>query len=123
MKAYKASYNGKCRDITYQVGKTYEIDNIKICKRGFHACRKMSDTLFYYTYHYKEFVLFEVELLGEVIDECDKMVTDKMKIIRIVPRNEYVGFDRFNKFSDGNEINNETYHNDSIGVEYTITII
>ena len=91
MKAYKASYNGVCRDFKYEVGQTYEITNIKICKRGFHACYKMVDTLNYYDYN-EDFVLFEVELLGNIIEENNKVVTDKIKIVRVVPLEEYNGF-------------------------------
>lgn len=91
MKAYKASYNGKCLDLTYEVGKTYETDKIEMCKRGFHACKKMVSTLYYYGYC-KEFVLFEVEILGKIIHECDKLITDKIKIVRVVPPEEYEDF-------------------------------
>ena len=28
----------KCRDKQYEIGKEYEEKDIKICKRGFHAC-------------------------------------------------------------------------------------
>ena len=91
MKAYKASYNGICRGFKYEVGQIYEITNIKICKRGFHACFKMVDTLRYYDYN-KDFVLFEVELLGNTIFNDDKVVTDKIKIVRVVPPEEYVAF-------------------------------
>ena len=130
MKAYKASYNGTCRDLTYEVGKTYETDNIKICHRGFHACREMIDTLNYYDYN-NQFVLFEVELLGEIIEKDDKLVTDKIKIVRIVSREEYDGFKFDNrgnllymKFSNGfeswseyDERNNCIHYKHSTGFE------
>ena len=131
MKAYKASYNGVCRGFKYEVGKTYETDNIEICYRGFHACRKMMDTLNYYPYNI-EFVLFEVELLGEVIERGDKLVTNKIKIVRIVPPEEYLNFkgdDRGNllyiKYVDKHEYwyeydinNNCIYSRNSGGVEW-----
>ena len=132
MKAYKASYNGVCRgNFKYEVGQTYETDNIKICKRGFHACLKMNDTLEYYPFD-KDFVLFEVELLGEVIKSHDKVVTDKIKIIRVVPPEEYVDFkgdDRGNFvhyknsseyefWKEYDEYNNEIHFKDSTGDEW-----
>ena len=132
MKAYKASYNGVCRgNFKYEVGQTYEITNIKICHRGFHACKKMSDTLQYYAY-YKNFVLFEVELLGKVIEGDDKVVTNKIKIIRIVPPEEYDGFKVDNRgnliyrkhyngyewWREYDERNNCIHHKDSVGTEY-----
>ena len=131
MKAYKASYNGVCRDFKYEVGQTYEMEDISICHHGFHACLKMIDTLFYYDYK-KEFVLFEVELLGEIIEEDNKLVTNKIKIVRVVSPEEYVDFkvdDRgnliYHKSSDGyewwrefDERNNEIYSKYSSGYEW-----
>ena len=131
MKAYKASYNFVCRDFKYEVGKTYETYNIEICKRGFHACYKMIDTLQYYEYT-EDFVLFEVDLLGEIIEYKDKVVTDKIKIVRVVPREEYVDFkgdDRGNllyfKNPDGYEVwkkydytKNCIHFKDSTGIEW-----
>ena len=109
MKAYKASYNGVCRDFKYEVGMTYETDEIIICRRGFHACLNMANTLLYYKYN-KYFVLFEVELLGKIIKDNDKVVTDKIKIVRVVPPEEYVDF----KVDDKGNI---IYEN-SCGIEY-----
>ena len=88
MKGYKATKNMKCRDLTYEVGKTYSINKLEICSHGFHFCQEMNDVLNYYK-HSEDFVLLEVEALGEVINEYDKSVTDKMKVIRVVPVEEY----------------------------------
>ena len=78
----------KCISLTYEVGKTYSINNLKICSHGFHFCQKMENVLNYYD-HSEDFVLLEVEALGEVINEKDKSVTDKIKILRVVPVEEY----------------------------------
>ena len=112
MKAYKASYNGVCLGgFKYEVGQTYEeTDEIVICARGFHACYKMVDTLQYYPYT-KDFVLFEVELLGEVIKSHDKVVTNKIKILRVVSPEEYEGF-------KADDRGNLIYHKNSRGYEF-----
>ena len=88
MKGYKATKNMKCRDFLYEVGKIYSINNLEICSTGFHFCQSMGDVLEYYNYD-DNFVLLEVEALGETITEDDKTVTDCLKIIRIIPKEEY----------------------------------
>jgi YD repeat-containing protein len=88
MKGYKASDNGKCSKLQYEVGKTYSISKIKICEYGFHFCEKMEHVLEYYPYN-KNFVLFEIEALGKTIIEGNKFVTGKINIVRIVPKEEY----------------------------------
>jgi hypothetical protein len=96
MKGYKASYNGKCRDQHYEVGKTYELWPFwkfwkypKICERGFHFCQNPDDVLEYYDIYHKDFVLFEVEALGKIDEWMDKTCTDRIKIIRVIPKSEY----------------------------------
>jgi len=91
MKAYKATYNFKCRNQLYEVGKTYTSDKMKMCKYGIHFCEKMVDTLEYYDYDPKTFVLLEVEVMGKTDYKGDKGVTDRMKILRVVPKEEYDG--------------------------------
>jgi YD repeat-containing protein len=88
MKGYKATKNMKCLDLTYVVGKTYSIDKLEICSYGFHFCQKMKDVIGYY-FPTKDFVLLEVEALGEIQTKGDKSATDKLKVIRVVPREEY----------------------------------
>jgi hypothetical protein len=91
MKAYKASYGGFCQSITYEVGKTYSCSKLEICSFGFHACKKMVDVFEYYPY-YKNIIIFEVEILGRIIEQGNKLATDKIKIIKIVPSSEYEDF-------------------------------
>ena len=88
MIAYKATYNYKCRKQTYQVGKTYTSDKLKICRYGMHYCNKMEDTLKYYETN-KDFILLEVEILGDVETREDKSVTNKLKVLRVVKFDEY----------------------------------
>ena len=65
MKGYKATKNMKCLDLTYEVGKTYSIDQLKICSHGFHFCREMKHVVDYYR-PTEDFILLEVEALGEI---------------------------------------------------------
>jgi len=84
MKAYKVfNSNWACQDFQYEVGKEYKIDSEPIlCKRGFHACKKLVDCFNYYDFDSANKVA-EVELLGTVIgDEEDKQVTNHIKIVR-----------------------------------------
>ena len=119
MIAYKATYNYKCRNQTYVVGKTYTSDKLKICHYGMHYCNKMEDTLKYYETN-KNFILLEVEILGDVETEEDKSVTNKLKVLRVVPFDEYTDlmkskFPTYEYDSSGNKIS-ATYPN---GSKYT----
>ena len=70
-----------CRSFQYEVGKTYEMDDkIELCKRGFHFCPKMADVFRYYDKKGCRYA--EVEALGEVINEEDKSVTNRLRIVR-----------------------------------------
>ena len=66
-KAYKA-FNADltCRDFQYEEGKTYEFEGKpELCKRGFHACLKLTDVFNYYIGKIgKNIVIHEVELEG-----------------------------------------------------------
>jgi YD repeat-containing protein len=85
--------------------------------------------LSYYEYT-EDFVLFEVELLEKIIEYKDKVVTDKIKIIRIVPPEEYEGFkvdnhgniiyknvDGIEDWYEYNEKNNCIHYKNSDGFE------
>ena len=132
MKAYKATHNLKCLNQTYEIGKTYTSDTLKICESGFHFCKEMSDVLNYYTFN-NNFVLIEVEILGDTQFIDDKGVTDKMKVLRIVPEEEWNFMslddkgDRVVNYKNSTgyecwmeyDVNgNVTYHKDSNGYEY-----
>jgi hypothetical protein len=79
------SYKGfdkdmKCKDFQYEVGKEYEIDNIKICERGFHACESPFEVWDYYDMLNSRFA--KVEQSGEIQTEKDstKICSSKIKI-------------------------------------------
>ena len=89
MKAYKATRNMKCKTITYEVGKTYTFHGkMKMCEQGFHFCENPMDIIQWYSYD-KDFVLMEIEVLGEVEKDTNKSVTNKFKVTRIIPKEEY----------------------------------
>ena len=105
MKGYKASNNGKCRDLAYEVGKTYTFNGeIKACSTGFHYCKKIDDVLEYYDYDRNTTVIFEIKDLGESVNECNKTVTNKMKIVRIVDPSEYNSLFTRHQFDSNNNI-------------------
>jgi hypothetical protein len=117
MKGYKASYNGICRDHKFEVGKTYEFDGKpKCCERGFHFCQKPDDVLNYYDIfdNHNRFVLFEVEALGKIATRNDKSCTNKIKIIRIVPKEEYNDVFKNHKFNEKSECIWKKYHTGTI---------
>ena len=108
MKAYKATYNMKCETLTYEVGETYSITSMEMCKHGFHFCKEMKDVLVYYSYN-ENFVLMEVEILGTVEVEGTKGVTDKMRVVRIVPKEEYTFSVPVCEYDERNNMISKTY--------------
>ena len=84
IKGYKAFNKGlKCRDMQYEVGKTYKMDNEpNCCEEGYHLCENPLDTLDYYSLIDSEFA--EVEAIGKISRKKDsddtKLATNKIKI-------------------------------------------
>ena len=140
-KYYKATYNSKCLTLTYEQGKTYTFKgNLNICSAGFHYCENPTDTLAYYPFT-KDFILMEVEPLGEIQREDNKSVTNKLKINKILSHEEShelikdnITLDKNNncihfKNSDGYEEwkeydknNNFIHFKNSDGIEWSITV-
>lgn len=108
---YKATYNMVSHNnFLYQVGKTYIHDGeIKPCNSGFHYCPVMKDVLNYYNPD-NEFVLLEIEILSDnIVKDEDKSVTDKIKVLRIIPVEEHKLF---------TWENNKMYYKSKEGDEY-----
>ena len=83
----------KCRGFQYEIGKVYETNKeIELCSYGFHFCKAFKDVNSFYDFSNNNYRYCEVEALGQVIDENDmtKSVTDKIKIVREVSREEMV---------------------------------
>ena len=82
IKAYKGfNKDLKCRDFQYEIGKEYEIDgDIKVCKRGFHACENPMDVFDYYDMLNSRFA--EVEQSGKIDIEYNstKVCSSKIKV-------------------------------------------
>ena len=141
MKAYKATYNLKCKTLTYEEGKTYTFKGkLQMCSTGFHFCQNPKDTLQYYSFT-KDFILMEIEALGEVITKDNKSVTDILKVTKILSKDEtkillgiIEDYDEkgnliHSKNSSGNEWWNEydekgnlTHFKDSNGYEWSIEV-
>ena len=67
MKAYKGfDKDLKCRDMQYEVGKTYEEPKADLCKAGFHACEHPLNVFEYYSPAESRFA--EVDL-GDISDQ------------------------------------------------------
>ena len=97
---------GKCRDFIYEEGETYTIDaEPKICKTGFHACYDIANTLGYYPNPHNN-IYAEVELLGDIVceyPEVFKLVTNKIKILRFVDFNDFLGEHNTGDWNTGND--------------------
>lgn len=89
-----------CIGFQFEVGKTYEITNgkpLKTCNdSGFHFCRDLNDVFNYY--NFLKCRLFEIEALGEVVDESNKSATNKIKIVRELTQEELNNHE-FKKFT------------------------
>ena len=104
-KGYKASENGVCRGMLYEVGKTYTLDEPAIlCQCGYHYCEKIDDTLTYYPYTNGVTKIFEIEDLGLGESLYDKSVTNKIRIVREIPLEEWNGLMKCNKFDDAGNL-------------------
>ena len=81
--------NLKCREFQYEIRKEYEYDGkIELCSSGFHFCKNIADVNRYYDISSGEARLCEIETTGEIIEGEDKCVTNKIKIIREISKEE-----------------------------------
>ena len=113
-KAYKATYNGKCRKLTYEIGKTYTYNGeISLCNSGFHFCNDFDSLLEYYPMK-SDLKIFEIEVLGEIIAEGNKSVTNILKVIKEIPLSD---FKKELKNYEYDENNNLIHCKNSNGIE------
>ena len=89
IKGFKGSWRGECRGLQYEVGKTYSMRcRPQICARGYHFCENVDDVFEYYPYD-EMLTMFEVEALGMTFSSGNKSVTNKIRIVREIPFEEY----------------------------------
>ena len=101
MIGFKATKNGKCFNITFEPNKIYIFNgNIKLCRRGFHFCKKIEDVHEYYPLNEKNTIIFLIEIPNDAqiiqSKQDSKCVTDKIKIIKKLTKKE------IEKYSNGN---------------------
>ena len=115
MKAYKASYGGKCISLTYKVGKTYTYKGeLSMCNSGFHFCNDFDSLLQYYPMK-KSLKIFEIEVLGEIISEGNKSVTNKLKVIKVISLSKFKKSLKNYKYDNNNNL---IHSKSSSGLEY-----
>lgn len=97
MKAYICALQEKTTDL--EVGKTYTWSSFKLKKCGIHAYKRMADAILNYKGDYSTLVLLELEILGDVEQNSIFLATNKAKVIRVIPKEEYEGvkFDEKNR--------------------------
>ena len=90
VKGYKGfNKDMTCRGFQYEIGKEYEHKgSIELCDRGFHFCKKIADVQNFYNITGENCILCEIEATGQVIEGDNKCVTDKIKIIREISKEE-----------------------------------
>ena len=102
---YKASDNGVCRGMLYEVGKTYKHEGaVQMCVKGFHYCENIDDVLEYYTYVNGVTKIFEIEDIGDGYKMDNKTVTDAIRIIREIPLEEFHLLMKHNFFDDNGNL-------------------
>ena len=103
VKGYKGfDKNLCCRGFQYEIGKTYETDRtVGLCQWGFHFCRKLFDVNNYYSFNNCDNRFCEVEAIGEIKDGDNKSVTNKIKIVREISKEEFMSLINIGKDNSG----------------------
>ena len=91
MSAYKGfDKNLRCRGFQYEVGKTYEEKEARICETGFHACENPLNVLQYYPPCYENRYC-EVEQDGDFSENDDsKIASTKIEISKEIGLTELI---------------------------------
>ena len=94
----------KCRDFQFEVGKTYSTKvkkaDLKLCSETvFHFCRELHRIENVSNYKISESRVCEVIATGDIVTDGDKYGTNKIKILREIPREE---LDKYNSCNSGN---------------------
>ena len=105
MIGYKAfDKNLQCRGFQFEVGKTYETgktkEELKLCSDTvFHFCRELQKIENESDYCISKSRVCEVIAEGDVVTNGDKYGTNKLFILREIPREE---LDMYNNYNSGN---------------------
>ena len=123
IKAYKAfGKNFKCRGFQYEVGETYHIDGeVKICRKGFHACQNCMEVLRYYSLNDSRFA--EVEVWGDVVfsENDSKLCASDIKIVRELTFEELFT-ESYKYFSENYKVNdNKIRRISNVGLSKTVS--
>lgn len=90
MKGYKGFGRGlTCRGFKYEIGKTYECDEAKLCVSGFHFYEDPKQIADYYG-GLPNCRYCEIEAGGEIIRGDGKCVCSKMSVVKEIPLQEFL---------------------------------
>lgn len=83
MKAYKGfNADMTCRGFQFEIGKTYEESEAKLCEVGFHACLDPLECYQYYSPGSSVYCEVDIEDNGERVNDSTKVVGKKITIVR-----------------------------------------
>jgi hypothetical protein len=84
--------NLMCRDLQYKIGETYVHDGrITLCNSGFHFCKELVSCFTYYPNNGENiFAIVEVPDNCNMLADNDKIVTNTIKIIKILSEKEII---------------------------------
>ena len=105
MIGYKAfDENLKCRGFQFEVGKTYDTgrakEDLKLCSDTvFHFCRELHRIENVSDYRISNSRVCEVIAEGDIVTDGDKYGTNKLTILREIPREE---LNKYNNSNSGN---------------------
>lgn len=128
MKTYKATYDGRCKNITYEIGKEYFFHSKIIpCNQGFHSCPNLENVFHYYDLK-KEIKIYECDIGIRYIRRNDKIVSSYLKPLREVDisSGRWIRYDdngnviytddtRLRKWYEYDKNNNCIYYETSLG--------
>jgi len=82
--AYKGmDKNMECRNMQFEIWKTYTEDSAVLCNSGFHYCQNLENI---YNYYDSDSRIFEIEILGNVDFGLDKDCSTSIKIIKEIDK-------------------------------------
>ena len=120
MIGYKAfDENLKCRGFHFEVGKTYNTgkakEDLKLCSNTvFHFCRELHRIENVSDYRISKSRVCEVIADGDIVTDGEKYGTNKLTILREIPREELNKYNNFNSGSfNSGSLNSGSYNSGS----------